>query len=427
MICEVFLMPDKNSESLYKRIKAATGGFFARRSAAELFVLIVSVTFGIYAIFYTIAGQAGFVDVFYRRCTDLFMDFFNSVRDASQGAEVYTDRKVIYPPMANLIYLWCSRFFPATYNDSDWYNRLSWSEYSEAVFFIVLFTLALVLFLFTVVYEKTEGSRKLKFLFAFFAVFNIPVLYMIERGNMILFCLIALMIYAFTYNSSSRAHRELGLLALAFAFSLKLYPAVFGWFLLVDKRYKDAIKAAIYGILMLIIPSFFFGGPACLIQIVKNITSFSLDGMNSLTVISGYSGISMSVLNPLAYLWTFICGAAFLLSPIIFREDRWKSWMLGIAAIMTLPALTFPYMWAFFLIPIVLLSNSGRLRAKSGFFFIIMTAMFIFTVLRFNSYLTINALLIYPFVAILSITSVADTVISGVRKYKLAKKKRETL
>lgn len=417
-------MSDKKNENFYNTLKENVSGAFRKLRAANVFVLLVSMSFAVYLLYYTIVGQAEFVDVFYRRCTDLFMDFFNSVRDASQGAAVYTDRKVIYPPMANLIYLWCSRFCPSPYNSSDWYNRLSWSEYAEAVIFVVLLTLALCLLLFAMVYEKVDGGRKTKFFFAFFAIFNMPMLYMLERGNMILFCLIALMFYAFTYNSPSKLHRELGLIALAFAFSLKLYPAVFGYFLLVDKRFKEAIRCAVYGLLMLIIPSFFFGGPSCLIQIVKNITSFSVDGINSLSVISGYSGIPMPILNMLAYLWCAVCAISFLIAPFVFREKRWKVWMLGIATVITIPSLTVPYMWTFFLIPMILLSNLGKLTAKDSFFFGVMSSMFLFTVLRFNYYLTVNALIMFPLTAIISITAVTDTAVQGVRLLKKIKKSR---
>ncbi len=397
-----------------------------RRSPAEIFVLVVSLSFAVYLIFYAIYGDASFVDVFFIRCKDLFMDFFNSVRDASQGAAVYTERHVIYPPMANLIYLICSRFIPVTYNQSDWYNRLSWTNYTEAVFFIVIFTLALILICYTLIHEKLSGGRRIKFLFAFFAIFNIPMLYMIERGNMILFCLISLMIYAFTYNSQNKLYREVGLISLAFAFSLKLYPAIFGWMLIADKRYKEAFRCAAYGILMMIIPSFFFGGPACFLQIFYNITSFSsgVELVNSISVLAGYSHIPVAVWNIGAYIWCAVGFTCFLLSPFIHKE-RWKVWVLGISFILTVPALTAIYVWAFFLIPIVFMSNSGKLKMKDWYIFAVILSLFVFTLFRFNHYLTINSLLMYPVTVILSITAVTDTVVSGVRKYKKSKRSQE--
>ena len=97
--------------------------------------------------------------------------------------------------------------------------------------------------------------------------------------------------------------------------------------------------------------------------------------------------------------------------------------MLGISFILTVPSLTAMYTWAFLLVPIIMFSNSGKFRRKDWFFFMIITILFMFTIFRFNYYLTINSLLLYPFTAILSITAVADTVITGVRRYRAGEKK----
>lgn len=393
--------------------------FFRRRSPADIFVMAVSASFAIYLIFYAFYGNGNFIDIFFSRCEDLFMDFFNSVRDASQGEEVYTVRHVIYPPMANLIYLICSRFLPTVYDNSAWNNRLTWTKYPSAIIFILLFTIALVLICYTLAHEKLIGGRKTKFLFAFFAIFNVPMLYMLERGNMILFCMISMMIYAFTYNSPKKSYRELGLIALAFAFSLKLYPAIFGWFLIADKRYKEAIRCIIYGFLMLIIPSFFFGGPMCFVQIFKNITSFS-SGISSISVLAAYTNIPSSIWSILAYSWVLICFAAFLVSPFVYT-NKWRTWMLGICFILSVPSLTGIYVWAFFIIPIILMSNSGKTKAKDWLVFGITLTIFIFTLFRFNNALTVNSFLLYPVTAALSIILVADAAVTGVRKYKKLK------
>lgn len=418
-------MSKENFPKSDKKIKSAWRSFWRELSPARFFVLMMSLSFAVYLIFYVVRGQAGFVDIFFLRTNDLFMDFFNSVRDASQGPEVYTVRHVIYPPMANLIYLVCSRFLPDAFNQSGWYERLSWREHSEAIFFITLFTLALTLILYTIIHDRIKGSKGLKLAFAFFAIFSAPVLHVLERGNMILFCLIALFVYAFTYNSESKVHREIGLLCLAFAFSLKLYPVIFGWVLLTDKRYKEAVRCAIYGLVMLFLPSIPFGGFSCFLQIFKNITSFSGGSTTVISVISGYTGLPSGAIKVAAYLWCFVCVACFLLSPFIHREKRWKTWMLGILVVITVPSLSSLYIWAFLLIPMIMMANSEKLLKKEWFFFIIMSLLFMFSLSRFNSYLTYNTFLMYPFIAILSITAVADTVISGVRCIKASKDKAQ--
>ena len=410
---------------LLKKIKDLFLGDKTNARFAKLFVLLMSFSFAIYTIFYIIRGEADYVDIFFIRTSDLFMDFFNSVRDASQGERVYSVRHVIYPPMANLLYLIFSRFLPSSYNDTGWSKRATWADHTEAVLLITFITMICAILLFFLVYEKLNVTKGVKFLFALFAVINIPLLYMMERGNIIFFCLISLMVYAFTYSSESKLFREIGLIALAFAFSLKLYPVVFGYFLLIDKRYKDAIRCTVYGILMLIIPSFFFGGPSCFVQIAENIFSFSSGtGASSVSVISGYSGIPMGIISALAYLWCLVCAFCFAVGPFVHSE-RWKVWMMGLITFMCVPSLTSLYLWSFFLIPVIFFINSGKANGKNIFFFVMMISLFTFTVLRFNSWLTINSFLIYPITATLSIVAVVDTLVTGVKKLKAIKQNKE--
>ena len=88
---------------------------------------------------------------------------------------------------------------------------------------------------------------------------------------------------------------------------------------------------------------------------------------------------------------------------------------------MCVPSLTSLYLWAFFLIPVIFFINSGKARAKNVFFFVMMISLFVFSVTRFNSWLTINSFLVFPFTTILSIVAVVDTVVCGIKKLKALK------
>ena len=76
-----------------------------KRSVGNLFVWLVMGSALLCAVIYTVLGNGRFSDSFFLRGGDFFMDFFNSIRDAAQGSGVYSERGVIYPPMANLIFL----------------------------------------------------------------------------------------------------------------------------------------------------------------------------------------------------------------------------------------------------------------------------------------------------------------------------------
>ena len=202
-----FVFSAERSVMLREKISKATKAikdFVARRSALEYFLFLMASSLVVYIVFYIIRGEGRYANVFFLSCNDLFMDFFNSVRDAAQGPAVYTVRHVIYPPMAHLLYLVCSRFIPSAYADSSFKNRYTWTEYPQATFFIMLFSLIVILAIFIIVYETVKGGRRHRFLFAFFSVINIPILYMVERGNMMLLCFLSLRCSLFLFHRLSQ-------------------------------------------------------------------------------------------------------------------------------------------------------------------------------------------------------------------------------
>ena len=164
---------------------------------------------------------------------------------------------------------------PKQYNATEFDDRLTWVSYGSMIVMIIAFVLLCALLFWLLVYKNVKIGKKEKLLFAFVAVFSVPFLNMLERGNIMALALIALLTYAVTYNSPSGLVRELGLLALAFSFSLKIYPVLFAWILFADKRYKEFFRCALYSVVFLVLPSFCFGGPECLLRIVQNIFSFS--------------------------------------------------------------------------------------------------------------------------------------------------------
>ena len=388
---------------------------------AKFFVACVTVSAVIYFVIYLIIGNGRFSDVFFKRCADFFMDFFNSVRDASQGSGVYTERGVIYPPMANLIFLIMSRFTPNAYNDTSFSDRYEWSNYFPAMMLVVMLCTAIAMVYFFIVYTRLDTpSRNTRFAFAFLSFFSVPVLYTVERGNMILFCVLALMIYGFTYNSNSKLHRELGLIALAFAFSIKLYPVVFGWFLIADKRIKDALRCALYGILMLLLPSFFFGGPVCFVYVFDNIFNFSTGTGSTLTSIFNYLALSegaQSAVTVLTYAWVLVCGLCFAISPFI-KEQRYKTWVLGLVTILCVPSLTSLYGWAFFVIPLVIICNKKERTARDIAYTVLMTIPFMFLPFRIMYYVATSTAAVYFMTAALSIWAVTDTAINATHYIK---------
>ncbi len=417
------------------KFKTAKDGFVnaidPKKDLKNLYILLVGISAAVFFLLCLIFGNAQNTAIFFDHGADFFMDCFNQIRDCAQGKEVYSERHVIYPPMANLIFLILSRFTSNTYNDTDFGMRYSWKMYGSSMILMMLVLAVCVVAMFALIFKATKrGSVNHRLIFAAMATLSVPLLYMMERGNMLILCVMSLLIYAFSYNSESKVAREIGLIALAFAFSLKLYPAVFGWFLIADKRYKEAIRCVLYGIAMLILPSFFFGGPIFVVQtLYENITRWSSGSGNDLVQAMKalhFTDLQQSAVNLLIYVWVLIGGLCFAISPFIRPDQSWKTWTVGALTILCVPSLTGVYTWAFLLIPLIMLADREATTKKNVTYVALMTVPFMFLPLGWISLeslleslfpfldapnISLAKIWIYVITAVFSIFAVTDTLL----------------
>lgn len=384
--------------------------FFRRRDPAGFFIAAMAVSAALFFGICLFLGAEQFTSIFFRGGEDLFMDYFNSLRDSTQLSGAYTERHVIYPPMANLIFLICSRFVPEEYASLTFENRQTWTQYPAAALSCILWLLVLLSLLALVSARFLPFGGKKRAAVLFFALMNAPVLFLAERANILLLSVVSLAVYALTYRSESRLSRELGLLALAFSFSVKLYPAVFGWFLIADKRYKDAIRCAVYGAFMLLLPSFFFGGPQSILWTLQNIAEYPT-GPNGWERFAEFFGLTERVFRIIYYPVLLLLAALFALSAFLIN-DRRKTWALGCAILSVVPSLHALYIWVFALIPLLMTLASGKLRGTDWLYFIGLLIPFLFLPQFSDSidrnYTTVNTLAMVPAALLLIAASAAD-------------------
>ncbi len=429
------------------KFQTAKDGFLRaispKKDLKKLFMWLIGLSAVIFFAVCLKAGNAKNATIFFRSGADFFMDCFNQIRDCAQGPAVYSDRHVIYPPMANLIFLVLSRFTNSDYNDTEFVDRQTWMKYGSS-FVLLMFVFAVCFILtFALIFKATKrGSVNSRLLFAGMATMSVPMLYMLERGNMLILSVLSLLVYAFSYNSESKITREIGLLALAFSFSLKLYPVVFGWFLLTDKRWKEAIRCVIYGIAMLVLPSFFFGGPVYVVKsLYQNITGWSSGSGNSwmkAMQLLRFNEANQNLVSNLIWVVVALGAVCFVISSLIRPTQRWKTWLLGVVTILCVPSITGLYVWAFMLIPLIMLINQEDAGVKNVTYLSLITIPFLF--LPF-SWISLNPLIqkfvpdvvltsdvmlstvwIYGMTAIVAIFVIVDTLVDLV-KFVLQKKR----
>lgn len=249
------------------------GVAFVYGAMALLFFLIglISPRLGAYLM-----QEVRFSSLFFLSFDDLFMDFFNSVRDAAQGLAAYTERRIIYPPLANLFYCAVALLFPDAYCNSVFDDRLQAFEIPFCIAFIVGLSILSLVALCAACRGYLKGEGKYwRWGFLFSVIFLFPVMYVIERGNILLLCGICLLMFVLWYRESGWK-REAALVFLAIACGLKFYPAVFALLLVAERRIFETVRAALYSVFLVIVPSFFMGGPIRVIEaLVKNIVAFA--------------------------------------------------------------------------------------------------------------------------------------------------------
>lgn len=377
-----------------------------------LFCYAVFITGGLYIALSVISLGWWSDKIFFLYTDDAFMDFFNSIRDASLGLGSYTERKVIYPPMANLFFMLLSYLTPDEYNAGRWWHRKDWSAYAENVVLIAAFVVICVALLALIVYRGFDSTKKKKLMLTVAAVFSIPFLNMLERGNIMTLAFMALLCYALTYDSKSGFVRELGIIALAFSVSLKIYPALFAWVLISDKRYREFFRCVLYSIVLLVVPSFAFGGPSCLLIILENIFRFSTSDNGVLATVSKHSGIPLSLISLCAYTVFILSALCYLASAFVFRgeKDKWKIWALGCITFLSFPSLCSTYAWAIFLIPLMRIFKQGFAGGDVKGYFIPMTIPFLFLAIPLPHRLTANTIAVYVCTFAVAVFAIFDTV-----------------
>lgn len=196
--------------------------------------------------------------------TDLYMDFFNSIRDAGDP-NVYTARNNIYPPLCLLLFKFMGHFVSRDLVDLPNTRRTLLQTDQRCMMIYILFA-CFCIFILTFLMEKyaknlhDKDGVKTHFcsVLTFLTIVSYPVMYCLERGNIIILSMILTMFFVFFRDSNNILIRELSYISLAAAAGIKIYPAIFGVLLLFDKKYKDALRLILYGIILCLVPFVFF-------------------------------------------------------------------------------------------------------------------------------------------------------------------------
>ncbi len=319
----------------------------------------------------------------YLLSTDMFMDFFNSVRDASHNGGY--EKNVIYPPLANLLYYFLGKMFKADLVADKFKDRFELRNTDPIALFVYFISVLLCVFAVYLIIDRYLQRCNFKAAPAALAItsaLSFPMLYAIQRGNIIILAIPLTMFFVFFRNHERKLVRELSYIALALAAGLKIYPAVFGILLITDKKYKEAARLVLYGVVAFAVPIFAFGGPELLVRLVKNIFSFNSNRSSvSRAYRTGYSFQELiSVYMPKGVPRTcgkvvFWCLELMAGLMVFLLPKDWQKITALCYMVFNIRSLSSSYALAFFLVPFVMFLTDKRTFKWNDYLYLLCLAL----------------------------------------------------
>ncbi|MCR5793441.1 MAG: DUF2029 domain-containing protein [Lachnospiraceae bacterium] len=354
----------KQTETMHKVFYLASSLAFC------VFSLLTALTHFAAARLYFYKGGSSFYDFFY--CLR-----FGNYLDRYHLYETHT----IYPPLANAIYCIMSRFMStkAIRSMADFKNPAEIITISEAaILYTIYFIVTLLLFV-AVTKSLKKGSKFEKTAFTVLILFSVPFMYQFERANIIFVALIFSMLFLLWKDSENAVLREASFVSLSVAAGIKLYPAILGLILVKEKRWKEAIRTMVYGVLAFVLPFKMFGGirtgiKAMFGNMFGTIETFDVKGPGYHL---NYTAFFKALLEGNATISNFVSGGIVTLllglGIIAFfgLKKDWKGLLLLSCLILGVPSISYTYAGIFLVMPLIFLLDATKDRKKTDYIYLI--------------------------------------------------------
>ena len=350
----------------------------------KLFYGIMAILIGLFLCLLFSNPMGTQLNVFFLRTGDFMADFFN--------VQIYIADWDPYHNYVNGLGEKC--YLPFTYLFLELFN--GFQEYSGmtlqgcyssstsmvSCFLFVILSILVLFHAFGCLARTSVGLKTIIF-------FSSIMLFSIERGNIIIICAALLCYYLAFVDSPDKRKRFFALICLCIISVIKIYPVIFGLYLLKGRRYKDILFCFIISILLVFVPFLFFKGQLDNInQLLENLSVFKDSyspyrlfprfGLTPFVVwICGIQNVALASCDLLIF-FTEICVIALsCVSLVLFFYEKivWKE-----IAFLSLPLIMYPtnsaYYCGLYLLPSLLLFlkeiNGGKMNYVYLFLFCIL-------------------------------------------------------
>ena len=312
---------------------------------------------------------------------DVFMDFFNSVRHA-MGGDPY-NKSGIYPPLCYVIY-WAMGILmnnktaaPILLGEASALGLRG--LLGPMLVYLFYFSVTLVLFmkLMRVICDKMSSVKCTVMIFLI--CFSLPFSFQFGRANIIFLGLLGTLAFFCWKDSENKYLREVAYICLALSAAVKIYPAIFGLFLVAEKKWKAAIRTVIYGVIAFFGPFLAIkGGLKNILLLIDNMLFATNDTMvedigyriNFAAILERLFG-EFAYINVIVFLLSGLCVISFFVA-----KSEWKKMLALTSLLVGFPKMSFLYVGIFLVIPLLFFLQSDKKEKMDWVYFFFFVIIF---------------------------------------------------
>ena len=338
----------------------------------RLFWLIILFSFVAWLISIVLNPQGRQLDCFYTRMGEFLGDATYTTGFVSELDPYRNEVNGLwnhnYPPLAYVF------FYVLAYASNDTggtftYPMSGYLSYYYQPLWTMLFMLALlisVILIYTVCISNfsQKYSRFDTAMAGFALCLSYPMLWVIERGNILIIAIMTFSVFMFYYDSSCKWKKEIALICLAISTGIKISPSIFSLMLVLKKDWGAFLRLIIYIILLLIVPFFCFkDGLQNIPLMINNIKLWFLyrmagAGITGTGLAASYVKFARLIFGNDYFIseWTYsvlmvISGevSLILVLGLLQLKEKWKLILNITLVLLILPAVSYRYNVLYFL------------------------------------------------------------------------------
>lgn len=291
----------------------------------------------------------------------IFPDFFESIGGALSRTPY--ENGSIYPAFAYCVCFVLGKLIPG-FEPMNWAGSSTERVAVTVAFYFFFICIALILLL---IQKLSVGDRICDGVVAMAFLTSAPLIYAVERGNMVVLSALLTFFFIYGHASENRVCRIFSYIALACAAGLKIYPAILGVLVLQEeqRQMKKILTLLLCGLLVFFVPFVIYGDFSDIVKMINNILAlngetiadtrnfgygFKVSIQNFIELLSDYHGIDVR-LNPalvsVVFMLLLVCASFFL-------KQKWKRVACLCLVLVIVPTFSWIYNGIYMLPPFLL-------------------------------------------------------------------------